>query len=240
MGETYYSGCYWAARQESVEACAQRMERFFRQISLLEPTWNRWHETGSSFEKARMRQIQTDAEAWVKLLQKKKNRNGDGFQYWLWAGDNPKETSGVFGSCGSGDPWDTPLACVLKSPSRGAVAERVLTVPVLTEVVRAMVLAWDPDCGVTTSDLHRDSTWQRPAAGTFTGWVTYISRQRGTVPPLPAPVRIEPVEDKGTLIILTPERFTASNPEHVALAARVQELLDRAGLLRPLQRPVAK
>ncbi|PTL75765.1 hypothetical protein DAT35_52885 [Vitiosangium sp. GDMCC 1.1324] len=43
------------------------------------------------------------------------------------------------------------------------------------------------------------------------------------------------MEDKGTLVILTPERFTASNPEHVALAARAYELLDRAGLLRPLQ-----
>ncbi|KFE60946.1 hypothetical protein DB31_4570 [Hyalangium minutum] len=63
----------------------------------------------------------------------------------------------------------------------------------------------------------------------------YFSRLRGTVPPLPAPVRIEPVEDKGTLVILTPERFTVSNPEHVALAARVHELLDRAGLLRKLQ-----
>jgi hypothetical protein len=47
-------------------------------------------------------------------------------------------------------------------------------------------------------------------------------------------VRVEPVEDKGTLVILTPERFTASNPEHVALAATVQELLGRAGLLKPL------
>jgi hypothetical protein len=49
------------------------------------------------------------------------------------------------------------------------------------------------------------------------------------------PVCIEPVEDKGTLVILTPERFTASNPEHVALAARVHKLLDRAGMLRRLQ-----
>jgi hypothetical protein len=45
-------------------------------------------------------------------------------------------------------------------------------------------------------------------------------------------VRIEPVEDKGSLVILTPERFTASNPDHVALADRVCELLDRAGLLK--------
>nr|WP_225937400.1 immunity 52 family protein [Myxococcus sp. RHSTA-1-4] len=110
----------------------------------------------------------------------------------------------------------------------------------MAEVVRAMALAYEPDCGVATSDLHRDTAWQRPPIGTFTGWITYLSRQRGTVPPLPAPVRIEPVEDKGTLIILTPERFTASSPEHVALAARVQELLDRAGLLRPLQQPVPK
>nr|WP_224362773.1 Imm52 family immunity protein [Hyalangium versicolor] len=35
--------------------------------------------------------------------------------------------------------------------------------------------------------------------------------------------------------MLTPDRFAASNPEHVALAARVHELLDQAGLLRPLQ-----
>jgi hypothetical protein len=70
---------------------------------------------------------------------------------------------------------------------------------------------------------------------TFVGWVTYFSRARGTVPPLPAPVRIEPVEDKGTLVILMPERFTVSNPEHLALAARVQALLDQAGLLHPLR-----
>jgi hypothetical protein len=49
---------------------------------------------------------------------------------------------------------------------------------------------------------------------------------------------VEPVEDKGTLVILTPERFTASNPEHVALAARVHELLNEAGLLARL-RPFA-
>ena len=46
-----------------------------------------------------------------------------------------------------------------------------------------------------------------------------------------APVRIEPVEDRGTLIILTPERFTVANPEHVALARRVRERLTRAGLM---------
>ncbi|MCP3162181.1 Imm52 family immunity protein [Myxococcus qinghaiensis] len=41
------------------------------------------------------------------------------------------------------------------------------------------------------------------------------------------------MEDRGSLIILTPERLTVTNPEHAALSRRVRELLDRAGLLKP-------
>ncbi|WP_323394761.1 immunity 52 family protein [Myxococcus guangdongensis] len=88
---------------------------------------------------------------------------------------------------------------------------------------------------IATSSSHRDSVTTTPKAGTFVGWIMYLSRRGGAVPPLPAPVRVEPVDDKGTLIVLTPERFTVRNPEHVALAERVRELLDEAGLLKPLQ-----
>ena len=88
--------------------------------------------------------------------------------------------------------------------------------------------------------LSRVNRWQvrsaqRDQNETDVGWVTYISRLRGMVPPLPAPVRIERVGDLGTLIILTPERMTAGNPEHVALNRRVRKLLDRANLLLPTQ-----
>nr|WP_224361706.1 immunity 52 family protein [Hyalangium versicolor] len=99
-----------------------------------------------------------------------------------------------------------------------------------TQALRALASAWDPDWGVAISHDHRDIIDQK-SPEVWIGWVTYLSRRLGRVPPLPAPVRIEPVEDKGALVILTPERFTASNPEHVALAERVRELLDRAGLL---------
>jgi hypothetical protein len=47
-------------------------------------------------------------------------------------------------------------------------------------------------------------------------------------------VRVVPVEDKGSLLLLTPERLSASNPEHVALAHRVQEVLLAKGLLYPV------
>ncbi|WP_409014944.1 immunity 52 family protein [Archangium sp.] len=234
MIETYYAGSYWLDRPESAEACARRAERFFHLLGRCDPAWTRWYETAGSFEEARERLFPTDAENFQKLLARKEHRIGEGFSFHLWTGDSLEETSGVDGNCGHSS-LHLPSTCVLRPYDEGLIGERVLTTPVMTEVLRAMALAWDPEWGVATSHEHRDSVTEKAKPGTFVGWVMYFSRLRGTVPPLPAPVRIEPVEDKGTLVLLTPERFTASNPEHVALAARVHELLDRARLLRPLQ-----
>ncbi len=103
-----------------------------------------------------------------------------------------------------------------------------------------MVTAWDPDFAVTTSDPMRDLV-QKQGREVDVGWLTYLSRRLGTLPPLPAPVRIEPVDSLGWLLILSPERMTASNPEHVALVVRVRELLHRAGLLaRPQPEPAGE
>nr|WP_224365040.1 immunity 52 family protein [Hyalangium versicolor] len=103
-----------------------------------------------------------------------------------------------------------------------------------------MAVAWEPDWAVATSDSLVEMSTKRPSAGTFVGWVMYFSRRRGPVPPLPEPVRVEPVEGLGTLVTLTQERFTVSNPVHVELASRVSPLLDQAGLLSPVvSRPPA-
>jgi hypothetical protein len=235
MRESYYAGSYWLARSESAEACARRAEHFFHLLGRCDPAWTRWYRTADSFEEARERQFTADATHFEKLFAQKANQVAAGFSFHLWAGDNLQETSDVDGNCGHSS-LRLPSTCVLRPCGKGSTGERVLTTPVMAEVLRAMALAWDPEWGVVTSHQYDDLVSDKVMpAGTSVGWVMYFSRLRGTVPPLPAPVRIEPVEGKGTLVILTPERFTSSNPEHVALAARVHELLDRAGLLRPLQ-----
>jgi len=234
MRETYYAGSYWLARPESAEVCARRAAHFFHLLGRCDPAWNRWYETADSFEEARERQFTTDVANFQMRFSARVKQNEDDFPFWLWTGDNLEETSGVNGLCGSSSPW-LPSSCVLEPYAQGSHAERVLTASVMTEVLRAMALAWDPEWGVATSDAHRDSVTEKAKPGTFVGWVMYFSRLRGAVPALPAPVQVEPVEDKGVLVILTPERFTVSNPEHVTLAARVHEVLDRAGLLRRLQ-----
>jgi hypothetical protein len=109
----------------------------------------------------------------------------------------------------------------------------VLTTAFQVEVLRAIATAWDPDWGEALSEAHRDLMKDKHSVPV--GWVTYLSHRLGRVPPLPAPVRIEPVGELGSLVILTPERFTASNPEHLALAERVRGLLEHAGLLQRSQ-----
>ena len=76
------------------------------------------------------------------------------------------------------------------------------------------------------SDLVEQPRWE-----VRVGWLTYLSKRLGRLPPLPAPVRIEPVGELGWLLILSEEPLSAGNPEHVALAVRIRELLDRAGLI---------
>ncbi|WP_225409018.1 immunity 52 family protein [Stigmatella hybrida] len=234
MRETYHAGAYWLARHESAEECARRSERFFSILGHCNPGWTRWHETADSFEEARKLRAGTDATAFLKMFGRKRNRIGDGFHFWLWAGDHPDETTTVNVACGSSSPLTTSV-CLLKPPKQGPHVERLLSASLLTEVVRALALAWEPEWAIATSDAYSSQGSGRPRPGTFTGWVMYFSGSRGKVPPLPEPVRVEAVEDKGSLVVLTPEKFTVSNPEHVALAGRVHTLLEGKGLLRPLQ-----
>lgn len=234
MMESYFAGAYWLGRSESVEQCARRASAFFQFLGRIEPTWNRWCETGDSFEEASRKQVATDEASLRAHFSRKDRRLGDAFMYWLWAGATPDETTKVSGTCGSADPW-TPSSCVLSPSEQGPIADRLVTATVLSQVVREMALIWEPEFGLATSSEHYGSTSSRPKMGTLPGWVMYFSRQRGTVPPLPAPVRVEPVGELGTLVVLTPERFTATNPEHVALASQVQQVLDAAGLFHPLR-----
>ncbi|WP_404366748.1 immunity 52 family protein [Corallococcus coralloides] len=235
MTDYYYVGGYWLGRSEDAESCATRASNLFNELGRLEPEWRVWHEAGRTFKEASARTFSTDRANFLKLFARKKNRLGDAFRYWLWTGTHPEETSLVDGYCGSADDVPTSI-CLVSPPRKGAVAGRVLTAPVLREVLRSVVRCWAPAWGVVASEKYRDEVSPSSSGdvGTFVGWMTYFSRQWGEVPPLPAPVRVEPVEDLGTLVILTEERFTVTNPEHVRLATEVHQVLDAAGLLRPL------
>jgi hypothetical protein len=150
-----------------------------------------------------------------------------GFREYVW--NAKKERTRVEFHCGGYSPGGLN-SCLLDPPEEGPVRERLLRAPMLAELLTSMATAWEPDFAIASSSemvgLIKKRKWE-----VRVGWLTYLSRRLGTVPPLPAPVRIEPVGELGWLLILSPEPMTASNTEHVAFTARVRELLDRAGLI---------
>lgn len=237
--ETYYAGAYWGPRKESPEECARRGVSFLKLMAACDALLAHWNKIPKPRGRGRKTPLMPpDLATLIEAFRRGVNREPGGpaiedlgltvEAYNDGSGQDFAHVRMHSGSYAEG----MSNACVLSLPSKGGGAERILTASVLTEVIRGMALAWDPDWAVAMSESHRDMDDEDGPVDVWTGWVTYFARHRGTVPPLPAPVRIEPVEDRGSLIILTPERFTVTNPEHVALSRRVRELLDRAGLLK--------
>jgi len=231
--DSYYAAVYWGCRVESAEACARRAETFFHLLSRCDPDYTRWFEQADSRKKALQLQFEPTHETFLRFFKRRTYRLGKiGFSFSAWTGhpDDKQRGGMVSFTCGD-EAVGGANNCLLELPEEAPGTERVLTVPVLTEVVRAMVVAWEPDHGGVFSDAYQRAR-EEPVDQPYTGWLMYLSPRRGQVPPLPDPVRVEPVEDKGSLLILTPERFNGHEPRHVALADEVRASLDKAGLLK--------
>ncbi|WP_375771753.1 immunity 52 family protein [Archangium gephyra] len=238
MSEIYKAGAYWGRRPESAEECARRAETFFRLMAESHPSYARWYEKSDSGRKSPRLEFKPTQETFVKFFGRKDSRNwDDGFNFGAWTGHEAQDQGGmVMFWCGS-KAEVAPNYLRLFFPKEALGHERMLSAPVLTGVMRAMAVAWEPEWALATAQGLWDQLSNGSRLGCFVGWMTYFSRERGEVPALPDPVRVESVGDKGTLVILTPERLTPSNPVHVALARRVQQLLEERGLLKPVIEP---
>ncbi|MBU8896696.1 immunity 52 family protein [Corallococcus sp. M34] len=239
--ETYYAGAYWGARRESPEDCAQRTAHFLGLLAACDPFLAHWHKPAKTRKDARQLALMPpDVLTLAELFRHGVTREPGGPALEELGFRCSFDNGGASGDCATmrinGGVYSdaVPNHCVLSVPWRGPNADRLLTVSVLLNVVRATVLSWDPDWAVAMSTAY-ERRFREPHSAPFAlGWITYLSNRLGRVPPLPAPVHIEPVEDRGTLIVLTSQRFTAANPEHVALARRVRELMTGAGLMPPI------
>jgi hypothetical protein len=235
--ERYYAGAYWSNRPETSLDCARRAETYFRLLASLDPTWAHWFGKADTLEEALKLRIDPVAATFeVLFAQKEYQLPVDGYSLGLWNGEQHPGATRTNFACGISSRF-LSNACVLNppTPARSPHGERIVNASTMTQALRAMALAWEPDWGVVMSQAFLDQIFPGKLPPVLVGWVTYLSHRRGPVPPLPSPVRVEPVENLGTLITLTPERFTADNPTHVELAAHVSVLLDQVGLLAPAQ-----
>jgi hypothetical protein len=230
--EPLQAGAYWAGREESAEQCARRAERFFHLLGRCDAAYGRWFEHAYSRRQSLRLPFEPTYETFLRFFGRKKYRLGkDAFHFEAWTGQEQRGRGGMLSfTCGSGTSF-YPNGCLLYLPREEPAAGRVLTVSVLKEVLRAMVLAWEPDgCSVVSEDAPgvKDAL---VAEAPCVGWLTYVSRRLGKVPRLPRPVRVEPLEGKGSLVILTRERFCGEDRAHLALVEQVRLAFVQAGLM---------
>ena len=238
MFEWYYVGAYWGSRKETARECAQRAELFFQLLMRYDPAFIQWYRGGRGAPRALPgHPVRMDVSEWEQLFLRGRAR-GDvgrevieefGFSEHVWT-TKTVEQMRVEMSCGAYSPGAVNV-CLFYPPQEGPMRERILNSPLMADVLTSMATAWDPDFAVVTSSQMLRLV-QKNKGEVRVGWLTYLSRRLGTVPPLPAPVRIEPVGTLGWLLVLSPERMTVNNPEHVAFTMRVRDWLDRAGLIQ--------
>ena len=237
MHEHYYVGAYWGPRKETARECAERARLFFGMLARCDSSFVQWYRAGRGFPRELPgHPVCTDVESLEEFLLRGRNRTDVGkkviedlgFSQMVW--NAKREATYLDVACGGYSPWGGPNYCLLKPTPEEPIRERILQNAVLTQVLISMATAWDPDFAMASSSELVDATG-RGDSEVRMGWLTYLSRKLGRLPPLPAPVRIEPVGELGWLLTLAPEPMTASNPEHVAFLTRVRELLKRAGLI---------
>ncbi len=243
MQDKYYVGAYWGPRKETALECARRAELFFHMLARCDPAFVQWYRAGRGFPRELPGwPVRPELKELEGLFLKGRHRTDldkevmedMGFGLMVW--NTKKESINLDLSCGKYSPWGGPNLCLLRPFGQSAVWDRLLRAPVLAEVLTSIATAWDPDYAIASSSQMVDLVEKRKGE-VRVGWLTYLSRRRGKLPPLPAPVRIEPVGSLGWLLVLSSEPMTASNPEHVAFTTRVRELLDRAGLIEIPQAP---
>ena len=239
MKEDFYVGAYWGPRRETSLECARRADLFFQLLVRCDPSFEQWYRRGLNVPRGLPGvPLRVEIPELEQLLLQGRNRddaNRDviedlGFSMRVWNGKTVR--TGIELLCGVYTPA-LPNLCLLYPPKEGPSRERIWSAPVLSEVLTSIATAWDPDYAMASSSDMVDLIEKQPGE-VRVGWLTYLSRRLGTVPPLPAPVRITPVGTLGWLLVLAPEPLLASEPEHVAHVARVRDWLDRAGLIAPL------
>lgn len=166
-----FVGAYWAAREESREACASRCVKFFDMISGL-PGMSRWAKKSSS-KLAKINEVSTGLESLLKLL-KTNNRdiNGAaiselGFSLALWNGDAARPVS-ISILCGAYSPR-IKNCVVLNLPTLVEPMEEDFRY--MKSIADALIMVWDPDSVIASSSQSMEQ--QGGGLWTHESWFRY-------------------------------------------------------------------
>lgn len=236
--EPFDIGVQWQGnRKESPEECATRTLELLTGLKQLDSCFNVFETSSRQRGKIVDKPLPLELDELSKLFAKGVNRRDTdrsiikelGFS--LYATTPGEDGAWLRINCGIYNSSSNRNSCWLMISEATPETPRLSAEPMLIAILQQMVEAFAPDLGFASHYKGWTEVDGYPLKEIPIKWIMYFSREWGRVPPLPAPVRIERYGDKGTFIILTPERLDISNPAHIELGRTVKKLLSKAGLL---------
>ena len=225
-----YAGAYWGARQESLDACAERVDAFMKGLCSLDPALATWYTLGRSRRDALRHQVSIEHDVLRKLLESGRHR-GDfdraviedlGYSMGLWNGEEP--SVGLHIGCGMTSPYVTN-AVVINLPRTDEDLGGLGSVDTARQLMRLLVQCWDPEWSTLSSHDWREEQQALPNEPVL-GWMTYARwwTEPSALPPIAAAQRL----GQGSLITVAQELRHVSGSQLMAI---------RQALASDLRRP---
>jgi hypothetical protein len=229
---------FWPKSPESVAHAAKEVAAFLKRLGELDPAWTGWSVLDADGNPAPC----ADEEDFVGAVAATREEWSLGGRHGEWyeqsffnpADKRVKCSVVVAFQVGGDGVWlqnrirlDVPEA---RRPREHAEA-------LLMEVLRCGAEILRPRYGfvaTTTGGGGPFPDWEPMNMGAATvGWMTYLDAGLGAVPSLPAPTRVVPVADLGSIIVACPLPWQALSSEQRALLSDVRKALEAAGVRRP-------
>lgn len=240
--ETWVSVCWPAPREEAAQ-CAERGLRMMDALGKVDDCFKTW----SIFSRRKLIPFEPGVPALEELMLGGRNWNDEipprviedlGYSTGFHAGGTDLSRSIQF-SVHCGEYAGVGLNLVNIEVRRGCpAAGRIVNAAKLGEVLSVLVQSWEPDWGSVRQmhPMHYGRLYpEYDGFDPTAGWLTYLSAQRGAIPPLPATFQVTPVESLGNIVVATQEYFDPENEGHIEAIDELNRLLANAELLSPPQ-----
>jgi hypothetical protein len=242
---TVYLGAYWYQRPLTLGQYIETTRKFLRELGDFHPVFTQLSEMGDKPnakvlirpDGSNLAEIAKE-RAWDKEARPSNYTNLDankkptfetvaniGFHLHF---ENPEynksKRSGVYVWIDAGSPYAyTPSSIGIHFPVK-QYPEFTKT-EFVSKLYGIVETYWHPDKGIISSEGFRDLTYAQKKTIAAIGWLTYIT-DKTLIAAVPSDVRTINLSD-GVLIVTSEELSSADNPQHVAQATRLRDILQK-------------
>lgn len=233
MAPQYGISSYWGPRRESPVALAARYVALLDALSAIDPVFGNWFFFG---RKKGTRLAPLSRAEIIELIAKSVTRDDYGKPtpaggYIFGAGNGlmkePRHVTSML-SVGSTFPGPYYINCItLETASLNAENAAFINSHVMKQAILAIASTWEVTwCAAYPSDLL--DHWREPERKQMhfkLAWITFVSSRFAPMIAPPASAISERLPDGGLLMLATEERFSTSNPAHLAVARDIEASL---------------